>query len=120
MMTNNDTDFLFPPRVIPELRDLRGSAWRDAIDRISAQVPDDLERVAMVLMMVRLGGCTTCQADSFKAMRGCTMCAVQTIKRFRGEDADLLGQIDVAKRDLTAHMKKQAKKQDLSVEDKDK
>jgi hypothetical protein len=117
-MAANDTDFIFPPRVIPELRDLRGEAWRDTIDRITIQSPDALERVALVLMMVRLGGCTTCQADSFKAMRGCTMCATQTVKRFRGEDAELFNQLEVAKRDLISKDKKQPKKQDLSVENK--
>jgi len=63
-----------------------------------------------------LGGCTTCQADSFKAMRGCTLCATQTVKRFRGEDVELFSQLEVAKRDLIASNKKQAKKIDLSVE----
>jgi adenine C2-methylase RlmN of 23S rRNA A2503 and tRNA A37 len=118
-MANNDTDFIFPPRVIPELLDLRGEACRDTKDRISNQAPDALERVALVLMMVRLGGCTTCQADSFKAMRGCTMCATQTVKRFRGEDAELFNQLEAAKHDLMSKDKKQAKKLDLSVENKE-
>jgi hypothetical protein len=109
-MTTNDTDFLFPPRVISELRDLRGEEWRDLIDKVSTQPPDAIDRVAFVLMMVRLGGCTTCQADSFKAMRGCTLCAVQTVKRFRGDDTELLNQLDLAKRDLIVHNKKQTKK----------
>lgn len=117
-MASNDTDFLFPPRVIPELRDLRGNAWAELIDRISTQAPDAVDRVALVLMMVRLGGCTTCQADSFKAMRGCTACATQTVKRFRGDDAELLHQLEVAKHDLHLNDKKQTKKQDLSSLDK--
>src|SRR4030042_3917391 len=115
-MSANDTDFIFPPRVIPELRDLRGAAWQEMLDRISNQAPDALERVAFVLMMVRLGGCTTCQADSFKAMRGCTMCAAQTVKRFRGEDSELLNLLEVAKRDVIANGTKQTKKHNLSVE----
>lgn len=115
-MTTNDTDFIFPPRVIPELRDLRGVTWREVIDNINNQAPDALERVAFVLMMVRLGGCTTCQADSFKAMRGCTLCAAQTVKRFRGDDTELINQLEAAKRDLMINSTKQSNKPDLSVE----
>lgn len=107
-MTTHDTDFLFPPRVIPELRDLRGKQWQDYVDRISTLQSDDPERVALVLMIVRLCGCTSCQADSFKAMRGCTLCANQTIKRFRGSDIDLINQIEVARQDVINYSKKRS------------
>lgn len=89
-MTDENSDFLFPPRAIPMLRDLRGREWQTLIEQISSQEPEDIPRMALVLLMVRLGGCATCQADSFRAMRGCVQCSTQTIKRFRGQDADLL------------------------------
>jgi hypothetical protein len=60
-------------------------------------------------MMVRLNGCTTCQSDSFKAMRGCTLCATQTVKRFRGEDEELLSLVDAAKRDVMTYSSKHTK-----------
>lgn len=89
-MYNSDTDLLFPPRVIPTLRDLRGKEWRDLIDRVLEQDPTALDRLAFVLFMVRLGGCTSCQADSFRAMQGCTMCVNQTVRRYRGSDHELI------------------------------
>jgi hypothetical protein len=108
-MATEDTEFIFPPKIIPELRDLRGPQWCELVDRISSQPSDGLERVAFILMMVRLGGCTTCQADSFKAMRGCGLCASQTVKRFRGEDKDLLNLLETAKRDVKNYNSKQTK-----------
>jgi hypothetical protein len=64
------------------------------------------ERLAFVLLMVRLGGCTTCQADSFRAMRGCTQCASQTIRRYRGSDDDLLKGFQDAKAEVGRYLQK--------------
>ena len=89
-MYNFDTDLLFPPRVIPSLRALRGSAWSKLVDQVMDKEPTDLDRLAFVLMLVRLGGCVSCHADSFRALRGCTLCAHQTVRRFRGSDQELL------------------------------
>ena len=89
-MQESETDILFPPRIIPSLRSLKGSAWQDLVDRIAEQDALTTDRLAFVLMMIRLNGCLSCQADSFKAMRGCTQCASQTIKRYRGSDQNLI------------------------------
>lgn len=91
-MTNTEADFLFPPRVIPALRDLRGILWQGLVDLVAVQPPDSSDRAGFVLMMVRMSGCSSCQADSFRAMRGCLQCSTQTIKRFRGGDHELLDQ----------------------------
>jgi radical SAM superfamily enzyme len=56
--------------------------------------------------MVRLGGCVSCNADSFRAMRGCTQCARQTVRRFRGTDQDLVEQFNEAKADVEKHLQK--------------
>lgn len=89
-MYNDDTDLLFPPRVIPNLRDLRGDIWQNLIDKVSKAEPTDIQRLAFVLLMVRMGGCTSCHADSYRAMRGCTHCSQQTIRRYRGSDKELI------------------------------
>jgi hypothetical protein len=103
---NPDTDLLFPPRLIPDLQDLRGDEWRALVMHIQ-QVPlDDVGRLAFVLLMVRLGGCTSCQADSYRAMQGCTQCALQTVKRYRGDDADLRKLFDEAKSDVAQFLEK--------------
>lgn len=100
-MYNEDTDVLFPPRVIPYLRDWRGEKWQALVDQVSLLKADALERLAFELLMVRLGGCTSCQADSFRAMRGCTQCATQTIRRYRGDDEDLLKDFFAAQEEVS-------------------
>ncbi len=89
-MYNNDTDFLFPSRVIPALKDLRGEEWKILAEQSAAASQEDAGHLAFVLMMVRLNGCENCDADSYRAMRGCTSCAVQTMERYDGSDRDLL------------------------------
>jgi hypothetical protein len=104
-MFNSDTELLFPPRVIPSLRPLRGESWRQLVDNSLQQPPAGLDRLAFVLLMVRLAGCATCHADSFRAMRGCTECAVQTIRRYRGSDQDLQSLYSVARQDIEKFMR---------------
>ena len=89
-MQDNDADLLFPPKAITSLRNLKGSAWQELVDRVIDLELLAPERLAFVLFMARLNGCTTCQADSFRAMRGCIQCANQTIRRFRGTETELL------------------------------
>jgi hypothetical protein len=103
-MYNIDTDLLFPPRVIPALRTLRGPAWKELIDRVLEEEPAGLERLAFVLLMIRLGSCISCHADSFRALRGCTHCAYQTIRRFRGSDQELLEMFADAKVEVARYM----------------
>ena len=95
-MFNPDTDFLFPSRVIPKLQGLRGPEWDALIEKANAAPPTDPDHLTFVLMMVKLNGCETCNADSFKAMRGCTACSVQSIERFSGHEAEIQKRYDKA------------------------
>ena len=108
-MYNEDTDVLFPPRVIPHLRSLRGESWRELVDQACSGEDISLEKLSFVLLMVRIGGCNSCQSDSFRAMRGCTQCAIQTIKRYRGSDEDLIRGYQEAKEDVDQYMRKKEK-----------
>jgi len=99
-MYNSDTELLFPPRVIPVLRDLRGRKWEELVDQVVPQDEMSPDKLAFVLMMIRLNGCLTCNADSYRAMRGCTDCAVQTLRRNRDKDEKLLKMYAKAKNDL--------------------
>jgi hypothetical protein len=105
-MYNSDTELLFPLRVIPELRSLRGPVWRDLVDQVTAPESDPLDQMAFVLVMVRLGGCVPCNADSFRAMRGCTQCARQTVRRFKGTDQELVNQFQAARKEVKNHQQK--------------
>lgn len=99
-MYNEDTELLFPYRVIPALRDLRGPAWRKLVDKVAKQSPDAPDQIAFVLMMVRIDGCTSCNADSFRAMKGCTLCAQDAIRRYRGDDKELLELFEQARSEI--------------------
>jgi hypothetical protein len=112
-MIHEDTEVIFPPRVIPGLRDLRGSEWIALVDNILTLPPLHVDRLAFVLMMVRLNGCATCHADSFRAMRGCTHCAVQNIRRLRGDDDELLKNFHEARQDVEAYLSNEKDKKNV-------
>ncbi len=104
-MQNGGIDLLFPSRAIEPLRNLRGERWESLVTSLLYLEPTSPERIAFVLFMVRIGGCTTCQSDSFRAMRGCVLCACTTIKRYKGNDTNLIALYDEAKTDVTKYMK---------------
>jgi hypothetical protein len=106
-MYHEDTDMLFPSRVIPKLHELRGRGWKSLVDQVQQQPPEALDHLGFVLMMIKLGGCTTCHADSYRAMRGCSSCAQQTIRRFRGEDDELIDKFSEAREDMAAFLDQQ-------------
>jgi hypothetical protein len=106
-MYNPDTELLFPLRVIPHLRAARpGETWVALIERLSSPDCPREERLAFTLMMVRMGGCVSCTADSFRAMRGCTACARQTVKRYRGNETDLAELLRQAQKEVEGQLKK--------------
>ena len=111
-MFNSDTELLFPSRVIPELRTLRGEDWRDLVDDVSPKDPTGIEYSAFVLVMARLSGCVTCTSDSFRAMKGCTQCARQTVRRFRGSDLELTALFQQAQEEITNNIKNRHKAND--------
>lgn len=89
-MYHYDTEILFPMRVAPYLKDLRGDAWKDLVDKVCWSPEASLDQLAFSLLLVRLCGCLTCYTHSYRALRGCTLCATHTIRRFRGADSELL------------------------------
>lgn len=107
IIVNGKTEVLFPPQLIPELRALRGETWRALVDKVAELPPEDPQRLAFVLMMVRLGGCASCHADSYWAMQGCARCSRNTTSRFRGSDSDLMAKFDAAFREVQEYLTKQ-------------
>lgn len=101
-----DNEILFPAQAIPALKDLRGEAWRALVERV-AQLPEaHEERLAFMLLMMRLNTCINCETDSFRAMKGCTACSRQTLRRFKGEDAELLELYERALHDVREFARK--------------
>ncbi len=89
-MPDDSTDLVFPARVIPLLRDLRGSDWAALVDRVLSLPEQHPDTVAFMLLVARLAHCETCTPVEYRALRGCSYCAVQALKRYRGTDEDLL------------------------------
>jgi hypothetical protein len=104
-MQSGSIDLLFPSRAIEPLRKLRGERWENLISNLAELEPASLDRIAFVLFMVRIGGCTTCQSDSYRAMRGCVLCSSNTIRRYKGDDQNLIDLYNEAKKDITKYMK---------------
>jgi hypothetical protein len=100
MYTKNE--LMFPPSVIPQLREQRGPEWQKLVDRVVTLEEDNPEVLAFVLMMIRLDGCMECETDSYRAMRGCDNCAIQTLRRLKTPDRDLMKQYKVALKDVEA------------------
>ena len=103
-MYQSDTEILFPMRVAPALRDLRGPAWRTLVDRAWRSPDASIDQLAFTLLLVRLDGCLTCHTDSYRAMRGCTTCATQVVRRYHGSDEDLITLFEVARQDIAAYL----------------
>ena len=103
---NSDTEILFPLRVIPTLGALRGENWEALIGRLSSSEAEEVDLIAFSLMMIRLGGCTACNADSFRAMRGCTHCARLTVKRYKSTDEDLIHLFNESRVEVVEYLKK--------------
>jgi hypothetical protein len=104
-MAGTDTEFIFPSRVIPDLLNLRGEVWRQRIQNYSKDM-FVFDSICLVLLMVRLCGCSGCNADSFRAMKGCTYCAKLSIKRFKGSDEDLIEILIQGEREISEYLQK--------------
>jgi len=101
---HSDTEILFPMRVAPGLRDLRGRKWRRIVER-SLEAPDGEEpQLAFGLMLIRLAGCLTCHPDSYRALRGCTACATHVVRRHRGDDDELGELYQRAQSDIASYL----------------
>lgn len=90
-------DLLFNPRLISQLRNLRNKEWSELVEQLAALPETHPEPIAFSMMMIKLGGCLTCEMDSYRAQRGCVACAQNTIISFKGSDKQLLKRYEQAK-----------------------
>ncbi len=104
MLYQKDAEMLFPARVIPALRDLRGYEWQQLVDQVSVQPEDAPDVLAFSLMIIRLNNCMSCTSDSFRALKGCTQCAQHTVARFKGTDEELIAQWENARSDVVVYL----------------
>jgi hypothetical protein len=100
MALNPRTELLFPPHLIPDLKDLRGEEWRELVEHILSLPETHQDTLAFCLMMIRLNACMGCVSGSYRFMRGCELCSQQTIARYQGTDEELLAHFHQAREDL--------------------
>lgn len=97
-------EILFPAPLIPRVRDLRGPAWAQLVDRVSNLPETDPDCLALCLVMIRLDGCLKCYSGSFKFMRGCEACAIQSVMQFKGDEKELLKMFAQAQLDIRNYL----------------
>ena len=107
MTINLRTELLFPPHLIPGLRDLRGEKWRELVDSVATLPEAHPDTLAFCLMMIRLNACLSCVSGSYRFMRGCELCSQQTIARYQGTDEELIEQFYQARDDLARYTEDQ-------------
>jgi hypothetical protein len=105
MMYNSDTELIFPPRIIPSLRTSRGATWQKLLGKLEKSDEESPEVTGFVLFMVRIAGCASCNADSFRAMHGCTQCSRQSIKRIKESDKTLIKDYESARLEVLEYLK---------------
>jgi len=103
MTVNPRTELLFPPSLIPDLKDLRGKEWRELVEYIASLPETHDDTLAFCLMMIRLNACMGCVSGSYRFMRGCELCSQQTVARFQGTDEELIALYHQAQEDLKRH-----------------
>jgi hypothetical protein len=99
------TEILFPPHVIPALREAGGPEWQVLVDTVAALDETNPQSLALSLTLIRLNGCLECETDSFRAMRGCEACALQTVRRYRRQDKELLQLHQTALKDVQSYLR---------------
>lgn len=97
-------EILFPTKLIPTLKELRGPEWAELVTRVSRLDETHPDTLAFCLMMIELGGCLNCYAGSYKFMRGCAACARQTIVQYKGTDEDLVRHFQRAQGEIQAYL----------------
>lgn len=97
-------EVLFPSHLIPQLRDLREEGWQALVERVEVLPESHPDRIAFVLMVIRLAGCVDCFGGSYKFMRGCAACSRQMVMQFKGTDAELLEMYEKARKDLQRYL----------------
>lgn len=101
---DNKCDLMFPQRFIPSLLDQRGEAWQSLVEEIQDCKPTDAQKIAFVLMIVKLSGCATCNVDALRALRGCAICARLSVTRYKGSDQNLIAEYILAHQEVESYL----------------
>lgn len=112
-----ETEILFPIRVAPSLRNLRGSTWEKLVDQVCLAPTNSTQELGFVLLMIRVNGCLTCHTDCYRAMRGCEACAMMAVRRFRGDDQELMDAYEKAQAEVSDYLERTEVPKMVAVKD---
>jgi hypothetical protein len=99
-----DSEILFAPHCIPELRDIRGPKWAELVDRIGSLPDGHVDVLSFSLTIVELSSCLTCDLDSYRATLGCCTCAQRSVSGFKGDDGELIALFEEKRRRVQAYL----------------
>ncbi|MBN1955013.1 MAG: hypothetical protein JW900_08190 [Anaerolineae bacterium] len=99
-----DSEILFPPRCISQLRDERGKEWVQLIDHLTSLPNEHEDVLGFSLLMIKLSSCLTCDLDSYRASLGCCTCASRTVGGFKGSDADMVRLFEDAREEVREYL----------------
>jgi hypothetical protein len=99
-----DSEILFAPHCIPELRDLRGPEWADLVDQIASLPDGHVDVLGFSLLVVELSSCLTCDLDSYRATLGCCTCAQRSVSGFKGDDEELIALFESKRREVREYL----------------
>ncbi len=85
-----DSEILFAPHCIPQLRGTRGRQWAELVDRIATLPDGHIDVLGFSLLIIDLSSCLTCDLDSYRATLGCCTCAHRSVSGFKGTDGELI------------------------------
>jgi hypothetical protein len=97
---------LFPPSLIPALKDARGAAWRTLVEETARAEEDSPQKAAFVLLMARLANCAACKADTYRALHGCEKCSLRALRHYRDSDEALIEEYRQALREVEAYIRR--------------
>ena len=99
-----ESEILFPPRCIAQLRNLRGEEWARMVDHLSSLSDEHEDVLGFSLMMINLGSCLTCDLDSYRASLGCCTCAGRTVGGFKGSDKEMIQLFEQAREEVREYL----------------
>lgn len=99
-----DSEILFAPHCIPELRDLRGQEWAELVDRVASLPDGHVDVLSFSLLVVDLSSCLTCDLDSYRATLGCCTCAQRSVSGFKGDDGELVALFREKRREVHEYL----------------
>jgi len=99
-----DSEILFPPRCIRQLRDLRGPKWAELIDHLMSLPDGHKDVLALSHLLIDMASCLTCDLDSYRASLGCCTCAARTVSGYKGTDEELIQEYEEARQEVEEYL----------------